>query len=1186
MKRQGLFLIYSLLALLLSRLTHADDFDTFKNQLHFDTPVQTWQQAEHGSLTLGNSTAIYGFNEDNLDTDNKVKVKVKEITDKNDWEKKFCHLGYSEDNPSGYECKETDLPLISLDNNIIPLFDVDFFDVESININVNASSIENESYDSNDLFDLIPGEYNEIKISGIQVAFPEGNYTIKKLIIEKNAEVVFQGNTEIVVDNLVLSWDGVNALESNADKLTINKFDLNNGYVLLNKGVHLINEFNLNNGDADFGAGEYRIKKIDMSNNSLLIVHNALFFVNELKINESEVKFEVTRNKSNFKINTFNIEGGVNNISFAQGSYYIKHFNRGSGTNMFNYNGKVNIVSHQVKVIGYNANNNLGKKVNIYVLDTTTSEANFEISGSEKMCTNVFSRRKFSVIGSGVFTGSVIANEIELTGSGRIHYYPGAACTKAEIQDEVEYELNLIPDHSFSLICETQPVKIQVLNEQGQLATDFSGELSLNWTGTGYLATLTKGSAQGQNYSPDQGELIFDLTKTRNQNGDFQHGDFQHGDIGLTVNFAADNSKTKTATYSFVPYKFEAKDQYLIADRPQTVKVKARACNGQNQAVDLAYSGTPTITAQWQEPTAANASWQFALTFSQGIANAGLSVVDAGWLTITLTAPNFSCPANIANCPIEGGELQGQFNAFVRPWVLAVCNGADEDHKIESATGNASSGVGFLAAGAEFGVKVLPLAWQANSSLAASTTGNLDSAQLDCSGVTQQFFKTPPNAAQYIELNSELASPNPNVSDALLESSSGLTQSRANAQGVYSFEQLQWDEVGSLNIMAQVNPITTGQCAPSEDLGFNLAQWYSCTQTGEREVGRFYPAYFKLEENSWQLANQNDIAYLSQPFDRAEVILAPYTLKNTVPKNYAFFAPAAQAQIELLDDADLTDLGNVFLLDVLNGQWQYDNNKSQWRLEDVGGAMLIRKEESNAPLITEPNGPFNTQESGETTTQLGVRLVPSDLGDPVNWQDAHCEQGNTAPALEPDKDKRCDLLFNPQPPARYGRLTMADVSGATASQLTVPLLVEYWNGTQFVRNLDDKRSRFDGKYYCSQRVWELGTPSSAVLAGTGTVQQGLSQALSAQQQSAEREQVRLWLKIQEVDLVGEGSNDEDIRCYYKENEALPATLNQPWLSYNWRGLGDEDPSTLVTFGVYRGNDRVLFRNEPGLVATP
>ncbi|UTV28031.1 hypothetical protein NNL38_01530 [Photobacterium atrarenae] len=48
-------------------------------------------------------------------------------------------------------------------------------------------------------------------------------------------------------------------------------------------------------------------------------------------------------------------------------------------------------------------------------------------------------------------------------------------------------------------------------------------------------------------------------------------------------------------------------------------------------------------------------------------------------------------------------------------------------------------------------------------------------------------------------------------------------------------------------------------------------------------------------------------------------------------------------------------------------------------------------------------------------------------------------------------------------------------------------------------------------------------------------------------------------------------------------EMPPGTVeSQPWLLYNWRDKGGENPSALVTFGAYRGNDRVIYRGEKGI----
>ena len=72
--------------------------------------------------------------------------------------------------------------------------------------------------------------------------------------------------------------------------------------------------------------------------------------------------------------------------------------------------------------------------------------------------------------------------------------------------------------------------------------------------------------------------------------------------------------------------------------------------------------------------------------------------------------------------------------------------------------------------------------------------------------------------------------------------------------------------------------------------------------------------------------------------------------------------------------------------------------------------------------------------------------------------------------------------------------------------------------------------------------------------------------------SSLREQIRFWLRMSDT---SPQLSEMNVSCG-------TSYTNQPWLQYNWRDRGDEDPSAVVTFGVYRGNDRIIFRGESGL----
>ncbi|MDO6706391.1 DUF6701 domain-containing protein [Photobacterium sp. 1_MG-2023] len=76
--------------------------------------------------------------------------------------------------------------------------------------------------------------------------------------------------------------------------------------------------------------------------------------------------------------------------------------------------------------------------------------------------------------------------------------------------------------------------------------------------------------------------------------------------------------------------------------------------------------------------------------------------------------------------------------------------------------------------------------------------------------------------------------------------------------------------------------------------------------------------------------------------------------------------------------------------------------------------------------------------------------------------------------------------------------------------------------------------------------------------------------------TAVREQVRFWQKlVAETPAAIAGENA------IKDSSAGThvGAVSQPWLLYDWRGQWDENPSAVVTFGLYRGNDRIIYRGE-------
>ena len=155
-----------------------------------------------------------------------------------------------------------------------------------------------------------------------------------------------------------------------------------------------------------------------------------------------------------------------------------------------------------------------------------------------------------------------------------------------------------------------------------------------------------------------------------------------------------------------------------------------------------------------------------------------------------------------------------------------------------------------------------------------------------------------------------------------------------------------------------------------------------------------------------------------------------------------------------------------------------------------------------------------------------------------------------------------------QPDIRFGRIELDSVGGTVNSELPIPLRVEFWDGSRFTTNSDDSSTEVDGRNDAddNRNIWvePNQTAFEVTLDDGGQIAAGQSRTVIATHASDVRQQTQVWLEL-------DNTNNE-----------------LPWLRYRWQDddrvevNGEQDPSSVVTFGIYRGNDRVIFRGEPGL----
>ncbi|HHF3147553.1 TPA: DUF6701 domain-containing protein [Vibrio diabolicus] len=311
-------------------------------------------------------------------------------------------------------------------------------------------------------------------------------------------------------------------------------------------------------------------------------------------------------------------------------------------------------------------------------------------------------------------------------------------------------------------------------------------------------------------------------------------------------------------------------------------------------------------------------------------------------------------------------------------------------------------------------------------------------------------------------------------------------------------------------------------------------------------IGRFYPKYFKVypdESVDWDYPNAQSFAYMNQPFGVSKFYVEALNAGKGALTNYTYFDDSLLAKFNLYENGAYTS--RFSSVKTYSGTWKESSGKS---LADSRSVGIYTGSSSDGLFVAKgngahyPDGPFNLFEQGKDTL---ISITGSSASkDPVTVIES-------------------DSVLAPQPDIRFGRVDLDDVGGNQGTTLRVPLRVEYWNGSRFIANPNDSQTEVKGVTAAETHIWPTGagaTPKAVTLGAGGEVASGTSRSVTATQAEPYRQQTRVWLDLDD------------------------SKNGLPWLKYNWNKTesGEENPSSVVTFGIHRGNDRVIYRGEPGL----
>ncbi len=366
-----------------------------------------------------------------------------------------------------------------------------------------------------------------------------------------------------------------------------------------------------------------------------------------------------------------------------------------------------------------------------------------------------------------------------------------------------------------------------------------------------------------------------------------------------------------------------------------------------------------------------------------------------------------------------------------------------------------------------------------------------------------------------------------------------------------------YSEVGIIGIAAQDTSYFDGEIN------------YNESEQGYTTVGRFIPYEFKIDEDSFVdgiLRNQNgsDFAYTGElQSTLATETVGAISYATDMQPEYSFSAINKAGGItgNYTGDFMMLDKSSFTIISPIKDLGRIDKAIDT----DLTANLII--ENNN---ITEENGVITFKFSNEINsrdnyayTRNSASLI-SNYPASIALQVKSIIDGDLVNAVDPEPDELISPgLFTLNPSGveiRFGRWNIESTYGPETSDLPLPMSVQYWDGNQFVINTLDNVTPYDGS---DSDNYEKDNDGLSPKLNTGVVSvsdagpsfsSGLGQLL--------------------LSKPSDGSQGQ-IRIIYSD---VPS-----WLKFNWDtvddgsdgNIFDDNPSGVATFGLYRGNDRII-----------
>lgn len=594
---------------------------------------------------------------------------------------------------------------------------------------------------------------------------------------------------------------------------------------------------------------------------------------------------------------------------------------------------------------------------------------------------------------------------------------------------------------------------------------------------------------------------------------------------------------------------------------------------------------------------------------------------------------------NDANGTLSGDLAKGSSNQFiVRPFGFDIDfsgdRRADTNQSNDISRAADANGPAFARAGVGFSTTVSAVAWQAGDD--TDQDGNPGfGVDLSDNPITPGFgnetgLANDPTVLVSVAAVDGASAANPGVPGGVVGTiASGAVFDGFN-NGV-STHDMAIDEVGIFDLNALLVQNNGNQTA----VNYFEESASAGIVGGTVDVGRLYPAYFELVSSSFEnRVNQScsmspkqasSFTYMGEDFGVNFVLQAKNALDNPTKNYFGNFAKLATRDAlnfrAIL--AGVSSNSNVSSRLVFDGTFSTitDASVAAWT-SNVGSAAAnasgsltiggnIRFSRKPTAIIGSEDGPFSNVEIAfaplDENGDVGVSGNDVQIGSGFS-------SGMTTPIFDVDINNDSNnvlkLIDGATTQFRYGRMRLEDSFGSETEPLGIGVLVEYWDGTQFVLNDLDSCTAIN--FDVSDKSFTV-VPNSAVPEEFVTVPAEQLDEADVTIESGTVADFSVTLNggrtnandINGTDVLvdpdrpisagpttGEKVGSVIVEFDLGDADTGDASKTLDFLSYDWRtetgspDLYDEipqgtdnnyndNPRAIINFGSYRGHDRVI-----------